>query len=887
MSGERVGRCVGWQVADDQPRRGLLPVIQSQRYGQRQWESVTYMAIDSTVGEKAADESSSLEIGKKSVVVAPNGQSAIAFLITCKQCIGRGRVSAEQRGSTWHPAAVWFDGRSLLIIVTASCLLQSSAAPQPTSHLHRVVIDRKEITSPLSTAVAPPARFAMVVLAASVCTRGGKPIISRQFRDMSRSRVEVLLSSFPKLISSNSQHTSIETDSVRYVYQPLEDLYMILITNKNSNILQDIDTLHLFGRLVTDLCSSGGQGAAGANAAMIGGVVPGVYRSGTGKVDERQVLRISFELLGAFDEIIAMGYRENVNLMQIKSTLEMESHEEKIQEIIERVSFWSPSFASFFSSRLFTNDRSAYATEQNKEQEAKEELKRRAKQLEMQRREATRRGVPASNFGASGGSGGFGTIPQSTTTAAVHRENLGADRSNGGSTANSGGGGKPFKGKGMQLGKKVKTTNMYGTGEAQPLIDPVVSSMATTAPTPATAAASSAALASSRTPASAVAASDPHSILPPIAKESVHILVRERVTLQADRDGGVQSMEIKGDLEVRISDASVSKLRLTLDAESSGLTGQADTAMGWKTHPHVDKAKWTSEKTIALKDAARSFPLNQTLGVLRWRNTSVGKDETLVPISITAWPSPNAQGGAEVTIEFNTDALEARGVKLPLRDVSLVVPLPKTLDEPTAQVIIGDVSHGSAEVVTGEEDGQDPAVIWQLGEEVNAGESGSLEFTVATGLGDGSDLSAFFPVQVDFWSEGTIGNVTVSSHSWFASASQRADSVQIFTGRQSHFDRNTGRGPLFAAEHLQPRDVSHRMKCLVEQTSFSCLCPDQNPGYLSIFSRDVATLCRTRSLWFASCTPLVSRFSSDSKFLFGNALLCVLRARGSPRPSSH
>lgn len=138
-------------------------------------------------------------------------------------------------------------------------------------------------------------------------------VVSRQFRDMTRTRIESLLASFPKLIPTNSQHTSVETSDVRYVYQPLEDLYILLITNKASNILQDIETLHLFARVVSDMCRS---------------------------ADEKEILKNSFELLGAFDEIVSLGYREQVNLMQVRSVLEMESHEEKIQDIIARVFFF-------------------------------------------------------------------------------------------------------------------------------------------------------------------------------------------------------------------------------------------------------------------------------------------------------------------------------------------------------------------------------------------------------------------------------------------------------------------------------------------------------------------------------------------------------------------
>lgn len=135
-------------------------------------------------------------------------------------------------------------------------------------------------------------------------------MLSRQFREIARSRVEALLASFPKLAQSGTQHTTVEQDNVRFVYQPLDELYIVLITNKQSNILQDIDSLHLFAQVTTSICRS---------------------------LDEREILRNAFELLSAFDELVTQGYRENLSLSQIKTFLEMESHEERIQEIIERV----------------------------------------------------------------------------------------------------------------------------------------------------------------------------------------------------------------------------------------------------------------------------------------------------------------------------------------------------------------------------------------------------------------------------------------------------------------------------------------------------------------------------------------------------------------------
>jgi len=92
----------------------------------------------------------------------------------------------------------------------------------------------------------------MVVLATAILAKSGQVLVSRQFLSMTRTRIEGLLVAFPKLIGTDSQHTFVETDSVRYVYQPLEQLYLVLITNKQSNIMEDLETLKLLSKIIAE-----------------------------------------------------------------------------------------------------------------------------------------------------------------------------------------------------------------------------------------------------------------------------------------------------------------------------------------------------------------------------------------------------------------------------------------------------------------------------------------------------------------------------------------------------------------------------------------------------------------------------------------------------------
>ncbi|CAA0400732.1 Coatomer subunit delta [Arabidopsis thaliana] len=147
----------------------------------------------------------------------------------------------------------------------------------------------------------------MVVLAAAIVVKSGKVIVSRHYVDMSRIRIEGLLAAFPKLVGMGKQHTYIETENVRYVYQPIEALFLLLVTTKQSNILEDLATLTLLSKLVPEYSMS---------------------------LDEEGISRASFELIFAFDEVISLGHKESVTVAQVKQYCEMESHEEKLHKLV-------------------------------------------------------------------------------------------------------------------------------------------------------------------------------------------------------------------------------------------------------------------------------------------------------------------------------------------------------------------------------------------------------------------------------------------------------------------------------------------------------------------------------------------------------------------------
>lgn len=405
----------------------------------------------------------------------------------------------------------------------------------------------------------------MVLIAAAVCTKAGKTIVSRQFVEMTKARIEGLLAAFPKLMTTGKQHTFVETDSVRYVYQPLEKLYMLLITTKASNILEDLETLRLFSKVIPEYCRS---------------------------LEEKEIIENAFDLIFAFDEIVALGYRESVNLAQIKTFVEMDSHEEKVYQ----------------------------AVRQTQEREAKQKMRERAKELQRQRMEQKKSGMGSGgrSYG-SGSSEGFGNSGGISNHSSITVPSIGIGEIKPSAPAPK----AAVPRNALKLGGKSRDADTF-VDQLKSEGEKVANNTAPAAP-------------------AAVAKAKPVSDVP---MDEVHMRLEDKIIVRIGRDGGLQGFELSGLLTLRISDEKYGRIKVQLEnTDQRGIQLQ--------THPNVDKELFKSKCQIGLKNPAKPFPLNTDVGVLKWRYQT--QDESAVPLTINCWPSENAEGGCDVNIEYELE----------------------------------------------------------------------------------------------------------------------------------------------------------------------------------------------------------------------------------------
>ncbi|CAD5218898.1 unnamed protein product [Bursaphelenchus okinawaensis] len=420
----------------------------------------------------------------------------------------------------------------------------------------------------------------MVLIAASIYSKSGKLLLCRTFvSEMTRGRLQGLVDTFPKLVigeKNQKEHTYVETDSVRYVYQPMDKIYLALITTKTSNIMEDLDCLRLFARIIPEYCRSN---------------------------DESEVFNNVFELIAAFDEVVVLGYRESVNLAQIRTFTEMDSHEERIFNQIQIA----------------------------QQKQAKNNMLEKAKEMKMKKK--------AMGGVAGGFQGGFGRTSASSGTAPTASASFKAPIASSDFGAPSSEAFKPKPkvggtGKALKLGAKSATEDSFlqqlrqegqvvtETHSKQHAVDPVQE----------------------------VA----------VHREPVHIKLVEKITAQVPRGGGLKSAEVQGNVSLNISDPN---FNTTVIAMKNNNNSEAQL----QVHPNLDKKIWQAEGILKLKNLNKPFPPNTDVGVLKWRLPLQSEDELPLSVVCWPNETGNGVTvNVEYTLEKKEFSLENVKISIPL-----------------------------------------------------------------------------------------------------------------------------------------------------------------------------------------------------------------------------
>jgi hypothetical protein len=253
----------------------------------------------------------------------------------------------------------------------------------------------------------------------------------------------------------------------------------------------------------------------------------------------------------------------------------------------------------------------------------------------------------------------------------------------------------------MQLGKKSKTTNAFEQikGELGPEAEmsaPLVpQASAVASPTTATPARTS--------------VSD---------REPVHITIAEAISAKVSRDGSIDSFEVNGELQLRITDASLTQVKLNLavgDNRGARLM----------VHPKVDKTLFKNQNVIQIAQAGQGFPANQSIQVMRWKLAPKASDIDDAPITFNVWVNDAGGNTWNITVEYEWTGGD------PLKDVMITIPY--STSEPAVS------SFDAVYEVSGD------SIDWTIGTVDEENSSGSFEFEAQA-----SDDSDFFPMLAHF-----------------------------------------------------------------------------------------------------------------------------------------
>lgn len=457
----------------------------------------------------------------------------------------------------------------------------------------------------------------MVVFSASIVSNR-KILLSRQFVEMTRGDVETYLNRFIKNVEQfclSNEYTYMEIDNIRFIYQAIDSIYLILMTPLNSNIIEDMDSLQLFCQVLYDCCNN------------------------PPPITEDLIADNCFEVIFAFDEIISFGYKESINLSQIKTCLEMESQEEKLHKLIR----------------------------QNKENEEKERRRHIANKLDKERTsneafsqtnyapttsnnnivKSSLSGIAA--FAESVGVGkiaksvGIGPIKNAIRgdhTVVSNSDLASASCTSFGKFANESTSVQSINapGKGMLVGKKKPNADLKQNTDYPSKIG-------------------------EKGYSDIKLQDNTNRTIDLTITEDDCSIIEEKIECLLNLDGTIQSkVEIQGTFQVTLSSEKFPEYSITEDPRFQ-----------FKTHPNLDKEKFQKNGRLVLKEGInRTFPINTLMPLVKWRlSSNFQSNQFEIPFSFSCWPLDVGDGLTNLTIEIEpSQQITDFELKVPITSIS-------------------------------------------------------------------------------------------------------------------------------------------------------------------------------------------------------------------------
>lgn len=368
------------------------------------------------------------------------------------------------------------------------------------------------------------------------------------------------------------------------------------------------------------------------------------------------------------DEVITSGgYREPINLQQIRTNLEMESHEEKLHNMIKI----------------------------SKIESAKDQANDAAKVIRQRQREAQKLGIGMQGIGS-------GDAPSESGNPYGSNSNLSSMSSGPSSTSSTSltaydtpASSLPDPTSTRKVAAPLKGMALSAKNSKNKSLEDALVKEDKLAPVLATSAASKS--------SSAAVVEAPI----PVIQQPVMLAIVEKLSAKISRDGVIESYDIRGSLTLTANndESGLCSVQMKLGSNASLFT--------FNTHPKINKSLYDRNGLLQLKDISKGgFPSARPVGILKWTYSSTSDD--LIPLKINCWPEEESRNRMIVSMEYTME-----NPSLTLHDVEIKIPL-GTSESLSVANIDGTYKHSSSAA----------EVAWQIPLIDSSNSSGSFEFTI-------------------------------------------------------------------------------------------------------------------------------------------------------------